>query len=263
MTTLRRWAISGVRVQLLTTALSLPVLIAWGLPISIMSIVGNLLATPFLMGALLLCSLLFLTELIGFPNSMLYLATECLTIAWDWLLTLGCRSWLIGFSAPPLALSIILCSATAIGLWCAVHRYKIKIETASITVMVLCLSFCTLFKNQLDHGIEHISCIKRNNQRLVIDDGFFAFKTSYKSPVRYQIKPLLYKIFGTNHVHRWHCTYAGIRSLRALNEVLNEIRIDEISFGTSPKKQTPTWRLAWQALSEKSIATGTKIMPLE
>jgi hypothetical protein len=262
MSTLRRWAISGVRVQLLTTALSLPVLIAWGLPVSIMSIVGNLLATPFLMGALLLYSLLFLTELIGFPNKMLYLSTEYLTLAWDSLLNLGKGSWLIGFSAPPLAVSIILCSATAVGLWWAVHSYKIRIEIASIGVMVLCLGFCAIFKNQFDHGLEHISCIKRNNQRLVIDDGFFSFKTSYKSPVRYQIKPLLYKTFGTKHIHRWHSTCSGIRSLRALNEVLNQIRIDEISFGTNPKKKSPTWRLAWQALNEKALASGTKIKGL-
>jgi hypothetical protein len=107
--------------------------------------------------------------------------------------------------------------------------------------------------------LEQISCIKRNNQKIVVDAGFFARKTSYKSPTRYRIKPLLYKNFGTNHIQRWHCTYAGTRSLRALCVLLDEIKIDTITFGIIPKKQPPPWLAAWGALDKKAKMLRTKI----
>ncbi|MBM3886885.1 hypothetical protein FJ364_03045 [Candidatus Dependentiae bacterium] len=251
---------SCIKVQLLTAALSLPVLIAWGLPISIMSIVGNLVALPFLMLTLFLCSVLFLTELINIPNGWLSFLCEQVISLWHYLLSLGSPSWLIGFQAPSLLFSIVLMSLLSIGLWYAVHRYKIRIEIASVSGIALCIFASYFFQNNQIHSIERIHCINRTNKKTVIDDGFFRFKTSYRSPVRYQIKPLLYKVFGSNHIHRWHCIYAGVRSLRALQEILNEISIDEISFGYFPKKQTPAWLQAWKELNLKAEGCKTTIL---
>lgn len=260
---IRRWFVGGVKVQFLMSALSLPVLIAWGLPLSIMSLAGNLLSTPFLMGILMLSSLLFLTEILHIPNSILCWAIEHLTTIWHYLLGLSTNDWLIGFGAPPRTMSLILCAVTAAGMWFIVHRYKISIIWASTGAMFICFSISLLCQYQFAHTLEHFSCIKRNGNRLVIDDGFFAYKTSYKSPTRYKIKPLLYKTFGSNHVYRWHCTYAGVRSLRALLVVLDEIIIDEISFGVSPKYQNPTWGDAWKALEEKCLLKKTKLSTCE
>lgn len=259
---LRSWLLSGIKVQLLTAALSLPVLVAWGLPISIMSVVGNLLATPFLMGVLMLNSLLFLTELLSLPNASLYWATEKLTLAWHYLLSFGHEGWLIGFAAPPLAISLLLGTVTAVGLWYAVHKWRCSIIWASITTMLLYLGICLLFQQRYTHTLEHIHCINRKGRQFVIDDGFFTYKTSYKSPVRYRIKPLLFRVFGTNHIQRWHSAYAGVRTLRALSVVLDEISIQEISFGSAPTKPTPSWHKAWQELQEKALQKNTQLLPL-
>lgn len=259
-TATKQWLIGGIKVQLLTSALSLPVLIAWGLPISLMSIVGNLFATPFLMGNLMLSSLIFLTELMHLPNFFLYNTTEWVTCIWHYLLSLGNDAWLIGFEAPPLSFSIMLCCITTLSLWYVVHRYKFSVIWTSIMAMILCLGASSLYHYQSEHIIENISCIRRNNQKLVIDAGFFAHKTSYKSPARYRIKPLLYKNFGTNRIQRWHCTYAGARSLQALYVLLDEIKIDTITFGTIPKKQPPAWLKAWSNLAEKAKMYKTTII---
>ncbi len=255
----RRWLIGGIKLQFLLSALSLPILIAWGLPLSIMSVVGNLLSTPFFMGVLMLSSLLFLTEMLHVPNSLLCWAIEHLTVIWHYLLNLSTNAWLIGFGAPPHGISFLLCAAIAWGLWYVSNRYKISIIWTSSVAMLLCFGMCFIFQYQFAHTLEHFSCIKRNGKRLVIDDGFFVHKTSYKSPTRYKIKPLLYKTFGSNHIYHWHCTYAGIRSLRALLVVLDDITIDEISFGVIPKYQNDVWRDALQALEEKCLATKTKL----
>lgn len=255
----KKWLVSGIKVQLLTSALSLPILIAWGLPISLMGIAGNLLATPFLMGCLMLSSLIFLTEILNLPNFFLYPAIEYTTSFWHYLLSFGRDAWLIGFKAPPLSLSIIMCFIIAIGMWHSVHRYRFSIISTSIIAMAISLGVFSLYHYQSIHALEKISCIKRNNQKLVIDNGFFAHKTSYKSPARYQIKPLLYKNFGTNHIQRWHSTYGGTRSLKALYTLLEEIRIDTITFGVLPKKQSPAWLAAWQALDKRAKKLAVKM----
>lgn len=255
----RRWLVGGIKVQFLMSALSLPVLIAWGLPLSIMSLVGNLLSTPFLMGILMMSSLMFLTEMLHIPNALLYWAVEHLTIIWHFLLGLSSDDWLVGFGAPPRGISLILCAATSWGLWYVTNRFKLSIIWTSAVAMLICFGISFICQYQFAHTLEHFSCIKRNGQRLVIDDGFFVYKTSYKSPTRYKIKPLLYKTFGSNHVYRWHCTYAGVRSLRALLVVLDEIIIDKISFGMGAKYQNDAWREAWQALKEKCLIKKTKL----
>lgn len=255
----KQWLISGIKVQLLTSALSLPILVAWGLPISIMGIGGNLLATPFLMASLMLSSLIFLTEIFHLPNFLLYPAIEYITSFWHYLLSFGSNTWLIGFNAPPISLSIMMSFIIAVGMWYSVHRYKFSIILASIMAMAISLGVFSLYHYKSIHVFEKISCIKRNNQKLVIDYGFFAHKTSYKSPARYQIKPLLYKNFGTNHIQRWHCTYGGTRSLKALNTLLEEIKIDAITFGVLPKKQNSAWQEAWQALDNKTKQLGIKM----
>ena len=237
--TMRRWVLGGIRLQFFAAALSLPILIAWGLPISVMSIAGNLFATPFLIATLLLSSLLFLTELAHLPNSLLYAATNWITDIWHWLLGFSTESWLIGFNAPPFTVSILLCIAVAGGLWVLVNRYKLGLEIASCITMAACIGICFVFKYRLNDDLEKIYCVTRHGQNRVIDSGFFARKTSYKSPARYRIKPQLYKVFGSSIVHQWHCTYAGTRSLRALAVLLDHISIKEISFGSLPKNSCP------------------------
>jgi hypothetical protein len=257
---LRRWMLGGIRLQFFAAALSLPILIAWGLPISIMSIAGNLLATPFLIATLLLSSLLFLTELAHLPNGVLYTITNWIIDIWHWLLGFSSESWLIGFNAPPFTISIVLCAAVALGLWVLVNRYKLGLELAACITMASCIGLCFVFKHRINDDLEQIYCVTRQGQNRVIDSGFFARKTSYKSPARYRIKPQLYKVFGSSIVHQWHCSYAGTRSLRALVVLLDHIVIKQISFGALPKKQVPSWIAAWHELEAKCAQKETRIV---
>ncbi len=89
-----------VQLQLFMALVSLPILIAWGLPISIMSLVGNLIFSPFLTLFLLLSSLLFFFELCHLPNGYLVYGLECCTQLWSWCIACGSSHWLVGFAKP-------------------------------------------------------------------------------------------------------------------------------------------------------------------
>ena len=80
--------------QLFITLISLPLLLSWGLPISLASIVGNLLFAPVLSAVLLLASLIFFGELFSLPTTLLTLIFEWITHGWFSLLTRGSPSWL-------------------------------------------------------------------------------------------------------------------------------------------------------------------------
>jgi hypothetical protein len=76
------WLARALYLQLALTALSLPLIIAWGLPLSLLSIAGNIIFTPFLLAFLALSSLVFFCELIYIPNTLCVRLLEYLTLAW-------------------------------------------------------------------------------------------------------------------------------------------------------------------------------------
>lgn len=248
MNRIKAWVKSGLNVQFLTTTLSLPILIAWGLPISLMTVVGNLCALPFLVATLTLSSLLFLTELIGLPNALIAQATNLIIEIWHFFIKQGSPSWLVGYHAPPFFISIILVTAVPIALMYLLNRLKFSIIPACITTTAGYIFIVYMFHAPILHQESNLHCIARNKSRSVIDTGFFKNKTNYASPAKYKIKPLLYKFFGDNHINRWHSHHGGVRSLRGITALLEEIKIDTISFGTLPSKPHATWLNTWQLL---------------
>jgi len=101
-------------VQLFLTLISLPILVAWGLPLSILSPIGNLIFAPLLTLFLLFSSLVFFCELIYLPNAWLVWPLELITSAWHKLLCLEQGTSLCAFTKPsPWILCIIPAAALA------------------------------------------------------------------------------------------------------------------------------------------------------
>ncbi len=252
LTPVVRWVRTALKVQFLTTALSLPVLIGWGLPLSMMSIVGNIAATPFLLATLFMSSLLFITELLHIPNQLLCTGTNHLISAWHFLLKQGNSEWLIGAPAPHPTVSILLCALVAMGIWVCVSRFKISLVIASIGASLLCVVLGILLSHTTTHDVEKLTCYKRNEQTIVADHHFFAQKPQPLQAVRYTVKPLLLKKFGSLRVDIWRTSHAGIRTLRGLREALNEIKIASIHITQTPPQKNAAWALAWRDLQEKA-----------
>ena len=62
------WLMRTIYVQLYLSLMSSPILIYWGLPVSLASPLGNILFNPLLVVFLFFSSLLFFTELLHIPN---------------------------------------------------------------------------------------------------------------------------------------------------------------------------------------------------
>src|SRR5437763_195216 len=87
-----------VQLQLFITLFSLPLLISWGIPLSLLSPLGNLIFGPVLTIFLFLSSLIFFSELIGIPNGLLIALLEKITTWWLCIMHANTQSWLVGFS---------------------------------------------------------------------------------------------------------------------------------------------------------------------
>src|SRR5438445_4320197 len=99
--------LKSVQLQLFISFISLPFLIGWGLPISLLTPFSTLIFGPFLTCFLLISSLIFFLELLYLPNALFIWLLELVTSIWLACLNLEQRAWLIGFTKPPIIVLIL------------------------------------------------------------------------------------------------------------------------------------------------------------
>lgn len=95
-----------ISVQLFVTLCALPFLVAWGLPLSALTILGNIFFTPFLSVFLCISTLIFFCELLHIPNAWLCTVLDRVTQYWMYLLSCG-PEYMISFACPHPALLIM------------------------------------------------------------------------------------------------------------------------------------------------------------
>ena len=127
--------LKSVQLQLFISFISLPFLIGWGLPISLVMPISTLMFSPFLTCFLLVSSLIFFLELFYVPNTLFIWCLEQITTTWLACLNLEQRAWLIGFQKPPII--ILLCiPLVALAL---MHSKKIITMTTRTSLLALLL----------------------------------------------------------------------------------------------------------------------------
>ena len=118
-----RWILRFIELQLFITFITWPLLLAWGIPLSYASPVGNLIGNPLLSIFLGLSSFIFMTELLAIPNYWLIYALEQLNnLLFSPVISIT-NSVLI---ATPTPHSIVLACIPAIAL--GILHYKKKIR---------------------------------------------------------------------------------------------------------------------------------------
>src|SRR6266478_7808031 len=123
--------LKSIQLQLFITFISLPFLIGWGLPISLLTPISTVIFGPFLTCFLLISSLIFFLELFYIPNSILIWCLEQITHIWLMCLNLEQRTWLVGFIKPPVIILFL------IPLVALVIIHNKKITTLSLRTIVL------------------------------------------------------------------------------------------------------------------------------
>ncbi len=283
----KKYLLNFLQTQLILTIIATPILVDWGLPLSLMTFVGNLIFTPALTIFLILSSLVFFTQLLHIPNHLLALSLDRFTQGWDDIIAHGSPTWLIEFCRPPtlilfaipvitfgvlqigkfkshgtriIAMSGILC-VSLLGLWgwSFIDRPPINQTTATNIPQVIHLTpkgeqkeLDLLQKNQ------KLDIHQEPDGRLTItDDGFFNRRHSPEKALEFELKPYLVKRFGKIHLKELVITRPGQRTMAGAIAFCTLFTVDKVTLPYFKKKLSKGgWRTFFglkRLLEEKKI----------
>lgn len=244
-----QWLTNFALVQLFLTLISLPILIAWGLPISCISPIGNMIYNPLLCVYLLCTVLLFFSELVGIPNSIVVYALELITSIWLWCMNLLTRSVHIGFAKPHLLiLCIIPLVACSIVWYFSSRRPYICIVALSCVLLCVSVMLCRsdaapqLF--HVSHGTRAVRCIVDKGTVLVIDqEGVLASSSSADQWMIYHLIPAITQKSGYTHIDHYILCHPRQRSFEAITALCKQMPIKTVYL---PRWTGQIKRSAWK-----------------
>jgi len=235
LTKIKRWLVRFLQAQLFINAISLPILVSWGLPISVLSPIGNLVFFPFLFLFLLLSSLIFFLEILFVPNGLLIVLLETLSNVWTRLLSLGENNhFLVGFGAPP---TIFLCAIPLCAFFILYNRHtKTPIRSICLLAALLLTSFGLLklfcnsgnFIEELDCKGKEVLLLHSDGQTTLIDPGVIGKKPSAASWAQYTLAPEVTSKTGKHAIDYIILLQPGIRTFQAIETLCRTMQIDTI-----------------------------------
>jgi hypothetical protein len=266
-----KWRFSlfkSLQLQFFISFISLPFLIGWGLPVSLLSPISTLIFGPFLSCFLLISSLIFFLELVYLPNAYLILLLEKITYFWIACLSLEQKAWLIAFAKPPM---IILFLIPIIAL-AILHSKQIEsLAKRTLILGLLLIGTCAALKLFPYHAntIEKIACnkgeltlINHDTKLILIDPGYLAARPSYESFIAFTLLPEIVKKTGSltiDHVIVFKCNK---RIFDALNYLATKITIKNIYIPYwNGKIPSFAWR-SYVQLKKRMTALDGKIVSI-
>lgn len=216
-----------LELQLLISVVILPILIAWGLPISIMSIAGNLIFAQFLTVFIFVAALLFISDLCGVPNSLIVTALEWITAIWHYLLSFGSPHWLVGFASWLFPISCI-CAIIA----CTLYYHKKHPQSHRIVILLLLCSLppCLhiLFQKRfilitIKQGSQNMHIIKLHGKIYAFDCGALGARASSQSWIEYTLASAMVKSLGATHIDMLVLCKSNSRTADAAQILMNHI----------------------------------------
>lgn len=197
-----QWCARALQLQLFLTLFSLPILIAWGLPVSPMSPLGNLIFNPFLVLFLALCSCVFFAQLLHIPYSPCAYALNYVSDLWLNCMHYGDTRWLIGITRLPTPV-LFAVGIAPLGI---IAWSKTRSLYRSLTCfVVLCLglygytnytqiSSCPVHTIPCGNG--ELTLITTPTTTLLIDPGYLGSSATAASWIRYVLVPSITSTTG-------------------------------------------------------------------
>jgi beta-lactamase superfamily II metal-dependent hydrolase len=251
-------------INLFLTLVSLPVLVAWGLPLSWLSPFGNLIFSPFLSLFLLISTLSFFCELMHLPHTTLDYALEKVTAVWHALLQLAPNNSFVGFSYTAVYLLTIISLTTLILLMLPQFRVA-RLRLCALTILFLC-SLTILKATQPAKLNTTLSCFKKDmelirqdNQTLLIDQGALCERANPASWVQYHLVPDLIRTTGSMHVDHLLLTRPTIRALEAAAALMQHINIQKLYYPAIEGEMTGSHRGAFRKFYAIAKEKGVKL----
>lgn len=262
-TRILRWLSRIIQTQLFVTLISLPVVTWWGIPVSLLTIVGNTLFTPALSCFLLLSSLLVVTELCHVPNMILVKLLDMLTESWLWILECAGKNWLVAFPQPPLWWCILVPIGAISCIKYAKTRMMSIVFLASLTV-----GSCTYLKivyspkklrTEIPCGKGNVHLVRNSGITCLIDPGYTARMSDPTNWVDYTLMPTLIKTAGSMTIDHYLLIRPTVRTLKAVHYALNQMTIKHLYIPVWKKTTTTSKTLARTFMQLKTKCITEKI----
>lgn len=228
-----KWFIDFIQIQTFLSLVSLPVLVAWGIPFSALTFLGNLLFTPFLTLFLLCSSCIFFLELLTLPNTFLIGLLEYLTKFWLWSLSCGSNIWMFALSEHFFIFTLI---TSLIGCFIIFSHH---LHTTPKTIF-LCITLCIPFiiqhyykpntKYNLMNKKKNCTFIPTKNGLILHDYGAFKQSLRPEQWIDYTFIPTLIKKYGLLSLEKIYLHTPSKRTLQALIRLQEHLTIKKIYF---------------------------------
>jgi hypothetical protein len=254
--------------NLFITLVSLPILVAWGLPLSWLSPIGNLIFSPFLSLFLLTSTLSFFCELLGISHGVLDRLLEYIAYAWQYILNLAPHNSSIGCTQTAFYLLLIISIATFVLLMLPPLRSAQKRLTA-LTVLFFC-SLILLKAAQPAHLHDTLPCISKKveivrtgNQTALIDHGAFSERANPASWVQYHFIPDLIKATGSLSIEHLILPRPTIRVLEAAIALMQHASVTAIYYPTIEGELTGSHRGVFRKWYAIAKSLGVQLVRLQ
>lgn len=221
-----------LELQLLISLVMLPILIAWGLAISIMTIIGNLVFAQFLTVFIFVSTILFTCDILGIPHDYVVILLEWVTNIWHYFLSFGSAHWLIGYPENLFFLSIIV-AMTA----CMLYVKKKHTQNQRIIILTfLCLSIPLakyICKKSYTHttimqGNQKFHIIQKDGVVYAFDCGALGARPSSQSWIEYTLTSHMIKTIGATHIDMLILCKSNSRTYSATQALMHHMPIGRI-----------------------------------
>ena len=251
------WFVTFVQVQFFLSLISLPILIAWGLPFSLMTMIGNLIFAPFLTAFLLCSSLVFFTEILHIPNSFCIWLLEKATTIWLWCLQWNSKTWMIGFKLSVLPFAII---AAILAIIILQHTHWGQRTPSALLYTLLFWIILSTNKILSIPSEVSVTCNKRtvsvhnkDDKLIMIDNGGLGEKINPSSWISYTLMNTLTQQFGTVILDTIYVNQSKLPTLDGLHTLCEETRVNTIVFLKPQKINLKSKKYVKKIINENTI----------
>lgn len=254
--------VAFLELQFLINLASLPILAYWGLPISLLSPIGNLFFTPLLTLFLVLSTLLFFASLLHIPCSMFVMCLEYLHYYWSIILNQATSLWLISCIKPSLMLTLILTGSIVL-LYQAIYQKKAVIRFLSMSCALLVVASIfyamkpTIMELTLPATRGELTITKDEWGLYIVDKGCFA--SHAHNFITYTFMGALRSHIGSTHIERWSITKPTYTSFALAQYALEHCTIKTL-YVPYWQQQDKKMNGAFIALKNKASGCGCTLV---
>jgi len=228
--TCANYCISFFELQFVISLMSLPILISWGIPISIMSPLANFIFTPLLILFLWCSCLTTVCILTHIPSSFFESILQKITTLWLYLLSFSKPEWLLGFPTKMLTISIIIC----IFIFLLYTYLKPK---ALHSMIILCTIWCMLiairpYYTQIS-GVQKIGELplwitRIHNKTYLIDHGALCNRKNLFNNLDYTVLPELIRQTGHPTIDTLILCKPSSKIVKVAQQCTTQLNLDTI-----------------------------------